>query len=132
MIFIIGGSSQGKLDFARELLNVQNDSITDGAVCDFRDAFAKPVLNNLHFLIKRLLEAGQDAGDFIRQGLDLNPDITIICDELGTGVIPIAKEDRELQESVGRIQCQLAKRSDKVYRVHCSIPVLIKGNQDGL
>ena len=127
MIFIIGGSSQGELDFARELLNVENESITDGAVCDFRDGFTKPVLNNLHFLIKRLLEAGEDAGTFIRQGLDMNPDITIICDELSTGVIPIAKEDRELQELVGRIQCLIAKRSEKVYRVHCSIPVLIKG-----
>ena len=28
MIFIIGGSCQGKLDFVRELLNVQNESIT--------------------------------------------------------------------------------------------------------
>jgi adenosyl cobinamide kinase/adenosyl cobinamide phosphate guanylyltransferase len=128
MIFIIGGNSQGKLEFAKELLQVQDESITDGAVCEIAHSFQKPVLNHLHLLIKRLKEEGRDPHEFIRQGIACNPDITIVCDELSTGVIPVLREDRELQELVGRVQCLVAKSAEKGYRVYCAIPVLIKGD----
>ncbi len=133
MIFIIGGNSQGKLEFARNLLGIDGDQqITDGASCDLTEAFTRPILNRLHILIKRLKAEEYDLNQFIEQGIDQNPQVTIICDELSTGVIPLSKEDRELQELVGRIQCTIAKRAGQVYRVYCSIPVLIKGDEHAL
>lgn len=133
MIFIIGGNSQGKLEFARNLLGLDgDDQITDGVSCDLTKAFARPILNQLHVLIKRLIAEGYDPNQFIQLGIDHNPRVTIICDELSTGVIPLLKEDREMQELVGRIQCTIAKRARQVYRVYCSIPVLIKGDEHAL
>lgn len=127
MILIIGGSSQGKTQFAKTLLKVEEDKITDGGSCVLEEAFTGPVLNKLQVLIQRLKEADFDAGRFILEGIKKNPEITIICDELGLGVVPVEQKDRERQELIGRIQCQIAQKADKVYRVHCSIPVLIKG-----
>jgi adenosylcobinamide kinase/adenosylcobinamide-phosphate guanylyltransferase len=130
MIFILGGNSQGKLDFARSLLRFPAENVTDGENCGLTEAFDKPVLNKLHLLIKRLLESGTDPWETIRAGIERNPDMTIICDELSCGVVPVGKEERELQEKVGRIQCEIAKRAEKVYRVFCSLPVLLKGKED--
>lgn len=132
MNFIIGGNSQGKLEFALTLLSENTsaisaaDTVADGAVIAWADAFSRPVLDRLHLLIKRLVDHGIDPYEFVERGLAANPSITVICDELSTGVIPIAKQDRQLQETVGRIQCLIAGRARNVYRVYCGIPVLIK------
>jgi len=132
MIFIIGGNSQGKLNFAKKLLHVQDENIMDGENCSFDQAFDKPVLNKLHLLIKRMTEAGADPWQMIMDGMNTNPSITVICDELSTGVIPVKREERAMQEKVGRIQSEIAARAEKVYRVYCSLPILIKGNEDGV
>ncbi|MGI5902070.1 MAG: bifunctional adenosylcobinamide kinase/adenosylcobinamide-phosphate guanylyltransferase [Desulfitobacteriia bacterium] len=127
MIFIIGGRGQGKLQFAKELLRVGEESIIDGGSCVLEQAFSKPVLNKLHLLVYRLLEANIDAEEFIRTGINKKPPLALICDELGTGVIPMEKKERIFQEQLGRIQCQLAQEAEKVYRIYCSIPQLLKG-----
>ncbi|NLI92678.1 MAG: hypothetical protein GX434_10875 [Peptococcaceae bacterium] len=131
MIFIIGGNSQGKLEFAKGLLGLQDGSIADGEECSFHHAFDKPVLNKLHMLIKRVLAEDIDPMEFVMAGIERNPSITVICDELGSGVVPVNQADREIQEQVGRIQCSIAKKAEKVYRVYCSLPVLIKGIENG-
>lgn len=129
MILIIGGSNQGKLSFAIDLLHASEKEITDGEICPLINSFDRPILNKLHILVKRLIEAETDPMDFIMKGILENPKITVISDELGCGVIPAEKAGRELREQVGRIQCEIAKRAEKVYRVYCGIPLLIKGSE---
>jgi len=132
LILIIGGTAQGKLDFARGLLGIEENDVADGEHCDLNQSFTRPVLDKLHLLIKRLKEQGIEAAGFIMEGIKTNENITIICDELAQGVVPVEKNEREMQELVGRIQCQLAQKAAKVYRVHCSLPVLIKGQENEL
>ncbi|MBF0441256.1 MAG: bifunctional adenosylcobinamide kinase/adenosylcobinamide-phosphate guanylyltransferase [Oligoflexales bacterium] len=127
MIFIVGGNSQGKLDFALSLLGIGKDDVSDGGSCDFPSAFEKPVLDKLHLLVGRLVRSGVDPLEFALRGILVNPGITVICDEIGSGIVPVGKEDRQLRETVGTVQCELARRADRVYRVYCSIPTLIKG-----
>lgn len=127
MIFVTGGNSQGKLEFVKTIYAVRESDIADGADCGFGDAFGKPVLNHLHLLVKRLLEAGEQPDGLVDNGLKQNPGIIILCDELGSGIVPIRREDRELREKVGRLQCMLAGRASTVYCVCCGLPMLIKG-----
>lgn len=173
MIFIIGGNSQGKLDFAGRLLDLRQDEIADGGICGLEEAFSKQVLNNLHVLIKRMIEEGRDPLSLIIPQIEkrINYDkeacvrlhedtalravftlyadtefntgtalqaetalrrirpFTVISDELSSGVIPVRKKDRKIQELAGRVQCEVARRSEYVYRVFASIPLLIKGNR---
>lgn len=132
MILIIGGNSQGKMACAKSLLSIRDTDVADGNVCSLEQAFQYRVLNHFHLLVKRLSEAGIDPQSYVMNSLNANPDIVIISDELSSAVVPIAREDRELQESIGRILCSLAQKAEKVYRVYCGIPVCIKGDDDGI
>jgi len=132
MILIIGGRAQGKRTFARKLLGRSETDIADGGSVGFEEAFSRPILNDLHLLIKRLREAGYDPLDFVAKALaekeaeNKMPE-ALICEEVANAVIPLAAEDRELQEQIGRVQCFLAGKAESVYRVYCAIPVPIKG-----
>ena len=55
------------------------------------------------------------------------PDGVILCDEVGCGVVPMDSADRAWRERVGRTCCALAERADKVVRLYCGIPSMIKG-----
>jgi adenosyl cobinamide kinase/adenosyl cobinamide phosphate guanylyltransferase len=127
MIFVTGGNSQGKLEFVMKTFAISSDNVVDGSECALEDAFRKPVLNLTHILFKRMLNEDLDLNAFIEAGLIQNPDIIIICDEVGCGIVPIRQEERTLREKIGRSQCMLAGRAEKVYRVCCGIPELIKG-----
>ena len=50
----------------------------------------------------------------------------LICDEVGCGVTPLDRGDREWREQVGRACCRLAAEAEAVYRVHCGVGVRIK------
>ncbi len=50
----------------------------------------------------------------------------LICDEVGGGVTPLDREDRDWRELVGRTCCALAETAEAVYRVHCGLGVRIK------
>ena len=51
---------------------------------------------------------------------------SIICDEVGCGITPLDRTDRDWRERVGRLCCRLAAEADEVYRVHCGLGVRIK------
>ena len=55
-----------------------------------------------------------------------NPDITIVMDEIGYGVVPMSAEDREYREMVGHTGQLLASQAEAVYRVVCGIGTRIK------
>lgn len=50
----------------------------------------------------------------------------IVCTEVGLGVVPMNSDERAWRELVGRTCCELSKRADKVVRMVCGIPVVIK------
>ena len=50
----------------------------------------------------------------------------VVCDEVGSGIIPINKFDREWRETVGRESCKMAAAADEVWRVVCGIGQRIK------
>ncbi|MDR3551873.1 MAG: bifunctional adenosylcobinamide kinase/adenosylcobinamide-phosphate guanylyltransferase [Clostridia bacterium] len=127
MILVTGGNSQGKLVFVRAEFGFGDEDITDGGACAFEDAFSKPVLDGLYRLIARMLDAAEDLEALVERGLMQNPEIIVVCDEAGCGIVPVDPRERELRERVGRLQCLLASRASRVYRVCCGIPELIKG-----
>ena len=63
---------------------------------------------------------------YISRLTDNYPDIILICDEVGGGIVPIEKTERDYRECVGRVLCELAKDADTVERVNCGIGRMIK------
>lgn len=98
MILIIGGRGAGKQEFARETLG-----------CDPKNTL--PALHELDPLppLEELL--GYEA---------------VICDEVGCGVVPMERADRERREAIGRLCCQLAKQAQAVYRLQCGLAMRLK------
>lgn len=104
MIFVIGGAYQGKEKFALSVLKIDKDRI----FYDFNSA----VKDRGEAVIDEIFADGFDA---------------VISDEVGCGIIPLNKADRELREKTGRAQCALAARCSEVWRVSCGIGTKIKG-----
>ena len=80
----------------------------------------------LHMLVRRLMREGTDPSQFVRQGLRGNKVRIVVCDEIGCGVIPIDRFERDWREQVGRILCEIAKETPSVERLFCGVPTEIK------
>ena len=135
MKFVFGGSFQGKLDFAAEHL-VQEGKITkkaqiltvtaEGETCDWDAFWEKPVLHHLEQAIWRLMAEKKAPDVFVEELLRRNPDVWIIMDEVGSGIVPLDGDTRRWREMAGRISCQLSQEATDVYRVLCGIPRQLK------
>lgn len=126
MTLIIGGAFQGKTNFAVEKLHISPDKILDGETCAVDDIYSAAALRRFERLVERIMPAAK-AEDFAREICGKNPDITIISTEIGSGIIPADKHEREWREAVGRALCVLADFANVVVRVSCGIPTAIKG-----
>lgn len=114
MILIIGGAYQGKEAYVRE-------HFPDG--CD--------VILDYHLRIRKQLQEGKDPMEEAKQLVlsSLNcPDkeLVIVCDEIGSGVVPMDGFERQYRESTGRVCCYFAEESEKVIRVIAGIGTVIK------
>ncbi len=128
MILIIGGAFQGKTDFAAERLGVSRADILDGESCSVGDVFGAAAVRHFERLVRRVItENSRDIRDFARELCEKNPMLTVISTEIGSGIIPLDRGEREWREAVGRACCVLAEFADTVVRVSCGIPTAIKG-----
>ena len=114
MVLIIGGMAQGKLDFARRELGVT--AWSEGA---FGEA---DCVHGLH----RVIRDAPDWREALEAWCTAHPGGVLICDEVGCGVTPLDRGDREWREQVGRTCCRLAAEAEAVYRVCCGLGVRIK------
>lgn len=136
MVLIIGGMCQGKHDFCKS---------------EFPDA---EVIEHYEERIREELGEGKDPVSEAEKWLDeitageevygtdpvihlsmdsenrlkeqSSRELVIIMNEVGSGVVPMNKDDREWRETVGRVSCLFAKRADGVYRVLAGIPQRLK------
>lgn len=124
MILITGGAYQGKTAYIKAHFQYP---ITDGALCDFEESKTAKVLNHYHIFVRRLMESGIDAEAFTRDICFENPDCIVLIDEIGSGIIPMDRQERIWRETVGKTGCILAENAQTVIRLICGIPTAIKG-----
>lgn len=124
---IIGGAYNSKLNFALKYYNLKQEDFQNGAECGLSEAFNKKGIYNLHLLIRRFIISGMnDYNKIIEKIRSSNVEI-IICNEVGSGVVPLDKIDNQMREYVGRILSILSEKSIRVIRVYYGIPSVIKG-----
>lgn len=104
----------GKLAFARRELGVT--AWSDAALGD----------ENCVYGLQRIVRDMPDARNAVLAWRTAHPDGVIICDEVGCGVTPLDRADRDWREAVGRLCCELADSAEAVYRVSCGIGRRIK------
>ncbi|MGN0107460.1 MAG: bifunctional adenosylcobinamide kinase/adenosylcobinamide-phosphate guanylyltransferase [Hominilimicola sp.] len=118
-----GGRYSGKGEYVKSELGI---SEIVGCNAEYDRLKTAKAVRDLHLLIKKIMLSGGDPMAHIQRLMADNPDIVIISDEIGYGVVPIDKFDREWREAVGRISCYVSKRAEKVIRVVCGIGNTIK------
>lgn len=123
MIFITGGAFSGKRGYAENSLGASD--LASGTEPFARLCEAEAVYD-FQLFAEKCMEGGLDAFNEAERLIEKNPDVIIIADEIGCGVVPVEKRDRDLREMCGRLNCMLAERADSVIRVVCGIGRVIK------
>lgn len=126
MRLVTGGAHQGKLDYVLSSVPGQHGRVAQGGDCSLTDFEGIEILSGFHILVRRILTQGGDPHAAVEALLHSNPDIIIITDEIGCGVIPMDEFERKWRETTGRLCCALAQRAHKVERVFCGIASVIK------
>lgn len=114
MILVVGGKSAGKREFVKKHYGYTDADIAPAAiderpvVCSAQDLAGKQDAN---LLCKKLLEKK-----------------VVICDEVGSGVVPLDPQQRQWREAAGRLCCALAEQAEAVIRIYYGIPIPIKGS----
>lgn len=108
MIFITGPLYSGKREYACQVLGCSMDELAGRAVWDVQDLARG--CDDLESLADRLAERE-----------------AVIATETGGGVVPVDAGEREAREAAGRLACLLARRAERVVRVFCGLPLVLKG-----
>ena len=126
MILVTGGAFQGKTEFVKKRFGLSDSDIKDCGSCDIPELENARCIKHYELAVKRLVSEGRDPLKFTEE---LDCDI-ILLDETGSGIIPLEKSERIWREYTGRCGCIAARRAEKVYRLCCGIPALIKGEEN--
>ena len=124
MKLIVGGAGNGKLAYVLESTGFSEAEVAR----DFESAGAMAIFYGVQSAIKAALEQGADPNLLMDSVLEQNPGVIVICDEVGSGVVPAVPEERRYREAVGRFCCRAARVADEVERVICGIPTVLKGD----
>ena len=115
MTLIFGGAHNGKLEFAREEYDIDNEEIF--FCIDQNLKFDKKVLCGLHVFTKACVLNKINPLELLENNIEYLKDKIIICDEINSGIVPMEKLDREWREETGRVLQFLTKYSSSVYRI---------------
>lgn len=107
MIFITGPLYSGKRDYAQALLDCTEEELRARAVWDVQDRAA-------------------DCRDLDALADELARYEVVIATEVGGGVVPVDPAQRAAREAAGRLSCLLAQRAQRVVRVLCGLPLVLK------
>ena len=113
MVLVIGGAGAGKRDYVKSLGYSEQD-IADGLIDDRKVVYH---LQNIVF------DDPDRAPELFDQLLAKE---VVVCDEVGSGIIPLSARERQAREATGRLCIRLAQRARRVVRLVCGIPVVIK------
>lgn len=124
MEMIIGGAYQGKLAYAKE--KYPGIAWADGRNCTDEDVWSCEGIHYFHKWIERKMKNGEDVSMLAEQLIRKNPNVVIVTDEIGYGIVPADPFEREYREKTGRICTELAAYAERVFRVVCGIGKAIK------
>ena len=113
MMLIIGGAGQGKLDYVLQKTGYAPDQVAHTP----EEAKTLPIFDGV--------EEWPDLDE--EELLSVNPNLILICDEVGCGVVPVDPAERAWREETGRLCCELAQKADRVERIFCGLSMVLKG-----
>lgn len=126
MIFIIGGSYQGKLDFAKEKYALSDSDIQKCTIETDSIDFSKRCIAYIdHFALNRV-RAEIEPADIFKESIECLKNSILIANDVSCGVVPVDADLRAWREACGRMNNYLARQADEIWRLFCGIPQKIK------
>lgn len=124
MIFIVGGAYQGKLDFAREALQIPEEEIfhCSGSEIDF----SKRCINAIEVFSLACVRKGEDPRDYFTAHREQWQDSILICQDISCGVVPMEREMRQWRDANGRLCQYLSSEAKQVSRIFCGLEQRLK------
>ena len=126
MEMIIGGAYQGKRNYAKE--QFPDMQWKDGAEVTEEELMNAAGVWNFQEYIRRQLQEEKEVTSLAQTLILRNPDVILVSQEVGYGVVPIDAFERKYREAVGRVCTELATYSKKVTRVCGGIGQVIKND----
>lgn len=124
MKMIIGGAFQGKTLLTKKIY--PDIDWVNGADADWEMIASAQGILCFHEFIRKEMKNGNDVSELAERLIQVNPQVLLVSDEVGYGVVPIDAFDRAYREAVGRVCTKLAAYSTQVMRVVCGIGTVIK------
>ena len=124
MEMIIGGAYQGKAAYAKAQFP-DVDWKFGGEITEEELLKAAGVLG-LQEYIRKALKAGEDLTGLAEKLAQQDPDVILVSEEVGYGIVPADAFERQYREAVGRVCTALAAKSRRVTRVVCGIGTVLK------
>ena len=121
----IGGRAQGKLTLVRNKYP-EKTGIADGETATEEDCIRADIIDHFHLYLGRFREDAEASLRSAERIWKENPEVIIICDEIGCGIVPLEKAERDYRENVGRSMCRAVERAEHVERLICGIPQRLK------
>lgn len=139
MKLIIGGLAQGKLHYVLQKEENEQCIIFDGVLPEEgqiqearKEAGSEEktlIINHFHHVVERELAENRTPEELevdVMEFVEKHPEVILICDEIGNGIVPVDAFERFYREQTGRILIRLAQKADEVVRVLCGIGQRIK------
>ena len=126
MILIIGGSYQGKLDYARQRFGFADDGIQ---VCDETTSsldFSRRCVAYIDRFALNRVRSGSEPAEALGTDPSLYRNVIFIANDISGGVVPMDPVLRAWREACGRLNMKLAGQAEEVWRLFCGIPQRIK------
>ena len=117
MILVTGGRASGKREYVMAL-GYSREDMADAEID------SRPVIYNVQDMAMRDPEGSMSLLDALCE-----KEVVITC-EVGSGVIPLERAERDGREAAGRLAVRLAQKAEKVVRLVSGIPVVIKGSEE--
>ena len=129
MILIFGGAYQGKLRYALEEYNLDESDVYRCNVDNLYMPQNKKIIYEIDKWVLALITAGYKNEKLQEELAMFQKNISneiIICNDISCGVVPVEANFRIWRETVGRLLVNLSEKSDRVVRLFCGIPTIIK------
>ena len=124
MELYFGGAYNGKIRYIKENFNINDEDIF---YCSSGEIdFSKKVISGIDKLIYSNTLEGKSSLIYFQENLHNLKGKILICDDISSGIVPLKKEDRKWREETGRVLQLLTKKSNKVCRIFCGLPMVLK------
>ncbi len=113
MILVVGGLASGKRSYVKSEYGFSDEQISSSISENF------PVL----FDLQEIINTDEDSERIFPALLNKR---VVICTDIGCGIVPLDPAEREKREAVGRLCIRLAREAERVVRIHCGLPQILK------